>query len=134
MAPRVAPQIAGTPPTHCASCFGQHPDRVHVDYQAAYDGPVVEGGIIGENGEVLDRIAVTIDELVLCEECLRTGAELIGMTADDGTKAALIEANRTLSEKNAGLSAYVEQLKATIAANPDPPKPKAKTQTRKAAA
>jgi hypothetical protein len=38
------------PPTMCSACFGQYPDRNHVDFEAAWDGPV-----INSNGDALLR-------------------------------------------------------------------------------
>jgi hypothetical protein len=114
-------KVCEIPPPRCASCYGQYTDRKHVDLEASYDGPVVEGGIIGEDGERQDTIKVSIDELVLCELCLREAAGLIGMVDGDDSDDELRQRVQDLAERNAGLQAYVDQLEKTIAAKPEPP-------------
>lgn len=46
-------------PAYCASCFQQESVR-YVDFEAAYDGPVVPG----------TPVPIPVDDLVLCENCL----------------------------------------------------------------
>ena len=115
--------VTDTPPALCSSCFGQYPDRQHIDFEASWDGPVVEGGVAGEDGTVVSRIPVAIDELILCEECVREGARLLGMTDENsGELERLREQLRETREREAGLKAYVDQLEKTVAAKPAPTK------------
>lgn len=112
-------KVCDIPPPHCASCYGQYTDKVHVDLEASYDGPVIEGGIVGPDGEVVNKIPVSIDELVLCETCLIEAAALIGMKpAVDDFVADLRQRNQTQAEELLGLRAYVEQLEAAVAGKP----------------
>ena len=111
-------KVCDIPPPHCASCYGQYTDKVHVDLEASYDGPVIEGGIVGPDGEVVNKIPVSIDELVLCETCLIEAAALIGMRPVDGLIDELRQRNQTQAEEILGLKAYVQQLEATIAGKP----------------
>ncbi len=99
-------KIAEISPTHCSSCFGQYVDRRHVDFEAAWDGPVIHDGVMTDEG-VTNRIPVSIDELVICEECLTHGAKLLGLK--DGQE------NVRLLDSLAVLAADLEQAKAYIA-------------------
>lgn len=123
-------KVCDTPPPFCASCYGQYTDLRHVDLEASYDGPVIEGGVVGPDGEVVSKIPVSIDELILCETCLIEAASLIGMRPVDGLIDELRQRNQTQAEELLGLKAYVQQLEASIAARPEVKKP----QRRKAAA
>jgi hypothetical protein len=51
------------PPFVCSSCGCQHIDSRHVDFGAAWDGPVLEVP------ESTNKHAV--DDLIICERCLR---------------------------------------------------------------
>jgi hypothetical protein len=99
-------RLAETPPTHCSSCFGQYPERRHVDFQAAWDGPVIHDGVMTDDG-VTNRIPVSIDELVICEECLTHGAKLLGLKEG--------QENKRLLDSLAVLAAELEQAKSYIA-------------------
>lgn len=58
----------------CSNCFGQENVR-HVEFPAAFDGPVVnQMAVVFEQG--VD--AVSIDDLILCENCLKVAAKIIG--------------------------------------------------------
>jgi hypothetical protein len=65
--------LAEIPPTHCTSCFAQVPLKRHVDFSAYYDGPVF-GDI-----EIVGGGKVVIDDLILCEDCVKAAAQLIGL-------------------------------------------------------
>jgi hypothetical protein len=54
-------RIAHTPPVACASCFAQYPDKVHVDFESTWDGPVINN----------DGTNYSVDDLVICEDCMR---------------------------------------------------------------
>jgi hypothetical protein len=100
--------IAQPAPPHCSGCYQQKPQETHVDFGAAYDGPVVPAlaGSVGVVGH-------SIDELVLCSTCIRTAAALIGLH-DQGPLIAerdqLEAGNRTLRGELAGYRDYVERL------------------------
>jgi hypothetical protein len=107
-------RLAGTPPTRCSACFCQVPDRQHVDFGAAWDGPTFPGG-----DEVVGQVVTAIDDLIICEECLRAGAELLGLE-DPGDVArharGTEQENEELREKLGGAMAYIAQLEAAAAA------------------
>lgn len=111
-------RLAPTPPSHCSSCFGAYPQRRHVDFGASFDGPVLPSGLeaSGVNG-------VSIDDLIVCEDCLATAAREIGfgdvaaLTKQIEQQAAHAE---ELTERLAGAIAYYNKLETAIAAKPEP--------------
>lgn len=109
--------IAQPAPPHCSGCYQQKPQETHVDFGAAYDGPVVPAlaGTVGVVGH-------SIDELVLCATCIRTAAALIGLT-DEGPLIAerdqLEAGNQSLRAELAGYRDYMERLEGAISVRPD---------------
>lgn len=103
-------RLAEVGPTYCSSCFAQNPDKQHVDFGAYYDGPVLDGAKQSQ-----------IDDLILCEDCLREAAGLIpGPSAADKERMdRVVEENETLKLANAGQAAYIERLEAAIAVRPE---------------
>lgn len=57
-------------PAYCSSCFQQKPQERHIDFEAYWDGPVIDGSV-----------KVAIDDLVLCAKCVEDAAKLLGYTA-----------------------------------------------------
>lgn len=78
-------KIAPTAPSHCACCFQAGSDKRYVDFEAAYDGPVIPG----------TPEPVPVDDLVLCEDCLETAFALLdpqGQTGEIGRLSGLLDA------------------------------------------
>jgi hypothetical protein len=112
-------KFAETPPAMCSGCFGQYPDRQHIDFESSWDGPVVEGGAMGENGQVISRIPVSIDELILCEDCVREGASLLGLSEENTAKLDQLRAEIIdLKARNKGLDTYVNKLEQAVRVRP----------------
>jgi hypothetical protein len=100
-------------PIHCSACFGQYPERRHIDFDAACDRGYGEG-----------PVPIAMDDLVLCEECVREGAQHLGMI--DGERwqtreAALVEENALLKESKEEAVAYAELMERTLAKRPSGP-------------
>lgn len=110
-------------PMFCASCGSQDPGARYVDFDAAWDGPVV-------NPE--DGIKMQIDDLVVCENCLKEASALVGLVDPDQTAETLARAQQDLiakEEKIAELQRYIDGLQTAISAKPggrQPAQPKAK--------
>jgi hypothetical protein len=108
--------IAEPAPPRCSACFQAKPQEAHVDFSASYDGPVVPAldGAAGVVGHM-------IDELILCSECIRTAAVLVGM-GDAGAVIAerdqLEAGNRELRSQLAGYKDYTDKLEAANQARP----------------
>lgn len=76
-------KLAETAPPYCASCFGRNEGR-HVDFEAAYDGPVIPGAPAN----------VTIDDLIICEDCLVEAFDILdpqGLKETIAELAAMVE-------------------------------------------
>lgn len=76
-----------TMPTHCCACFGQYSDLRYVDFDAAIDRgygdtpgsePMSDAGrptrMYGDSTRL-----IPMDHLVMCENCIKEGAELVEM-------------------------------------------------------
>lgn len=70
-------RIASPNPACCAACYGSNPGGRHVDFGAATDGPVV----VNDDGTVRTWTGGTmsVEDIVLCEACVRAGAELLAL-------------------------------------------------------
>lgn len=97
-------RLAETPPAMCSACFGQYPQRRHIDFGASWDGPVLDGAH-----------RVSIDELVICEKCLLIAAKLLGTSKVNTRELRRLEAVvQDQQDKIARLGEYAESLKATL--------------------
>jgi len=62
-------KIALSPPAVCAACHSAKPHSRHIDYEAVIEGPVLrDAGAL-----------VTIDDLIICEDCIREAAQLLAI-------------------------------------------------------
>lgn len=101
----------GTP--YCVSCYLQQPEVRHVDFAAAFDGPMVAEG----------ATKVSIDDLIVCETCLRDAVKLLGITGDveevqDELRLER-QQNMELRERVNGLVDYNGKLEQAVAAKED---------------
>lgn len=110
-------------PMFCASCGSQDPEARYVDFDAAWDGPVVNPD---------DDIKMQIDDLVICENCLVEASRLVGLVEPDQTAETLARAQQDLiakEDKIKELQGYIGRLEAALSAKPggrQPAQPKAK--------
>lgn len=107
-------QIVKSAP-RCSACYDQKPKERHVDFNVAYEGPVIS---VAEQ-------PVPIDDLVICESCLIRAAKLIGLSDPYvlRERLAAAEAQRDAAEEQlAAQVAYARRLEGTIAAKPEPKK------------
>jgi hypothetical protein len=63
-------RLAHVTPPACSGCFQQKLTKRHVDFDVAYDGPSMMNPQGGHQ---------PIDDLILCEDCLRTAGVLVGL-------------------------------------------------------
>lgn len=116
-------RLTETAPAACSCCYQAKPDQPHVDFEVAYDGPTIPGQVIQGDGDVTNGVPVVIDDLILCEQCLRSAAGLVGMVNPDETQAELEqlrESNRLLTEKLRGQEDYTSKLQTALGAKPEP--------------
>lgn len=112
-------RIAETPPVRCSGCYGQYPDRVHVDFETAWDGPVFREAVATGDGGVQQTLTVSIDELVLCDRCIRAAAALVNGVKPDPSAQRIAELERQLRrerEAAAGKDDYIRKLENAVAA------------------
>jgi hypothetical protein len=115
LAPADKIHLAETPPVVCSSCFGQYTDRRHVDFGAAWDGPMVPPDQSVAGGKM-----VSVDDLVICEECLRFAATLIGMGDVQERDDRIDRLNERLTDTGQRLGKALDALEKTkvaLAAN-----------------
>ena len=101
-------RIAYSNPPVCLACGGAKPHVRHVDFQAAYDGPTFR-----EEGAV-----VTVDDLMICEDCVREAAELLAVDPQPMRELEL-ERDRALSAAD-GWREYALSLEETYGRRPEP--------------
>jgi hypothetical protein len=70
-------------PIFCSACFNSQDVR-HIDFDAASDRGYGK----------TEAIEVAMDDLILCENCVKNGAELLGMTDDAALKARVTQLER----------------------------------------
>lgn len=83
-------------PAFCAACYQADPLR-YVDFEAAYDGPVIPGS----------PAHIAIDDLVICENCLNTAFNLLDPQGKDETIAELL---RIVKDQQAEIAAKDKML------------------------
>jgi hypothetical protein len=120
-------RIAEPSPAHCSSCFSAKPTQAHVDFGAAWDGPVIGEGVTMH----------VIDDLIICSDCLVRAGTLIGLgdvTAITAELRRAEEENDRLMESLAALRSHVQALEEVLNGRPnellDPPKKPAKKLSR----
>jgi hypothetical protein len=124
-------RLAETNPAHCSACFQGKPQSRHIDFGAAWDGPVIPGEGVVQH---------VIDDLIICEACLRDAGRQLGLGDVDKVTEELRNAEREndrLMENVRGLKAYAANLENARDSRPnellDPPKAKSKPRARQAA-
>ena len=95
-------KIATRKPPACASCFQQVAER-YVDFESAYDGPVLPG----------KAGPVPIDDLVICEKCLESAFALIDPQGLKETIGELETVTKDLIEENEAKDRIIQGLRST---------------------
>lgn len=95
---------ASFPPAYCAGCYQQKPEKRHIDFDAAFDGPSFEVPEVGPG------IRMQIDDLVLCEDCVTNAGKLLGLVNADDLK----EENQELGEALEHANDTIEEMRETI--------------------
>lgn len=101
-------KLASSPPAVCAACHLAKPQARHVDFEAAIEGPVLrdEGAL------------VTIDDLIVCEDCVREAAQLLAV---DPQPMRDLELERDHERAQAaGWREYALSLEETYGRRPEP--------------
>lgn len=91
-------------PAYCSSCFQAKPGMRHVDFEAYYDGPIIES----------KNFKQPIDDLIICEDCLKVAGELVDLSEH----AKLLRERNELKQEVQALRKYridAEEKFATLA-------------------
>lgn len=87
-------------PLYCSACSGQYPNRQHVDFDAECDRGYGDTLIQGQSqGEGSNAPRIQMDDLILCEQCIKEGARIIGMVDGDELRAEIESLKRALETK-----------------------------------
>jgi hypothetical protein len=101
----------------CVACLNAKPNVPHVDFEAAFDGPVIltEAGdhMVTPQGE-----RVQCEWLVLCEHCVRQAAEIAAITPQ--LQADLQREALEAKQLAIGWQAYAEGLEKQLGHRPTP--------------
>lgn len=102
---------ASRPPAYCAGCFQQKPETRHIDFEAFFDGPVMNMPEVGPG------IKVAIDDLVLCEDCVTNAAKMLGWVEGKAIKQENDELGEALEMANAHIEDLLETVEGLREAN-----------------
>lgn len=96
-------KLADRKPAYCAACFQQESVR-HVDFEAAFDGPVLDG----------ESHKVAIDDLILCENCLADAFRLLDPSGLRETISNLEEEKKALKADIAAKDKMIQGFRSTV--------------------
>lgn len=110
-------------PPCCSACYQPQPEKRHVDFSAFTDGPVtnvIPEGSLGVVGHV-------IDEIVLCEDCIKRAAKLLGLgdvtelqTQLEAAEASNDALHEQLAAQREGVTVALDTLKGRLAGQGPP--------------
>ena len=112
------PRIAARVPVACTGCHGQYPDRVHVDFNSAFEGPVIDSA---------NPRTTRIDWLVLCEDCVRTAHRVLPNDERDDEIERLNRQVAQLRQRAEEAETYADSLEDTLEKRPAARQAKPKT-------
>lgn len=92
-----------------------------MDFEAAWDGPIANAVEVITSGVT----PVQVDDLIVCENCLREAFNLLDFDDKRSMVAQIILDKAKLEDENSMLKAHVEQLEQALITAP----PRAKAQT-----
>lgn len=98
-------KLANPNPSHCSACFNQQPDKKHIDFEAAWDGPVLDSESL---------VKQVIDDLYICEDCLKGAYALIDPESEHALIDQLLEALQVARRREASLEALLEEILALV--------------------
>jgi hypothetical protein len=100
-------------PQRCSACSNQQPGIRHVDFDAACDR--------GYGNE--EAVKVAYDDLILCENCVKEGLQVLGIEDSKELKAELQDTKRKLEIKDKLLKQaqrYSDTMEEALGHRPDP--------------
>lgn len=122
MAVKNAAVLQAAMPIRCSACYGQYPERTYWDYEALCDrGFAPESqDEFNANGERTIK-AVSMDFLILCDECVKEGARAIGWVAQDDDAIARLTEELDIERKaRKQAQNYADRLEGAFEARAEP--------------
>lgn len=111
-------RLASPLPAYCSACFNSSPKLRYVDFDAAWDGPVVidpatSTAVIWPAG-----VASCNDDLYLCESCVAQATEILALKPElnDRQRREI----RRLQLENEHWREYASELERTLQERPEP--------------
>jgi hypothetical protein len=110
--------LTDIPPVCCSVCFNQDPQAIHIDMDAAYDGPVLDAS----------GTRHSVDDIVMCEKCVRAAVNLLPDSREKDEQIAQLLAQydqlleyvarvtKGLGQVQSALDLHLEPLKARMPA------------------
>lgn len=95
---------ATSPPPHCAGCYQTGPDKRYIDFEAAYDGPVIPGSPGPQ----------PVDDLILCEECLQAAFAILDPDGVQVENDRLLDVIDNLEKQDEAKDRMITRLEATL--------------------
>ncbi len=106
-------------PLYCSACSGQYPDRQYVDFDAecdrGYGDVLIQGRSEGESGN--SGSPIQMDWLILCDQCVKEGARIIGMIDGaplEAENAALKKRNEILEKRAEKADNYADRMEEAL--------------------
>lgn len=100
------PRLAARAPVACAACYGQYPDRAHIDFASA-----IEGGPVDSNPR-----SPRVSWVVICENCLRNAVKMLPDAVDIREQHEREVA--ALKERAEAAESYADDLEDTLSRRP----------------
>jgi hypothetical protein len=100
-------------PIYCSACFGQDPAARHIDFDAACDRGY---------GNTSNGYKVSMDDLILCEGCVRSAAVQLGMmdTEEFSEKTRSLERRLDAEKKRADKATeYADRMEEALEHRPE---------------
>lgn len=113
------PKLASRTPVACAGCYGQYPERAHVDFRSAIEGRQVDP---------TNPRSPHVDWVVLCENCISAGFRLLPEQRDrtDQLQRRIAQ----LEERCEQVENFASTLEDALARRPDADAPREPRESR----
>lgn len=111
-------RLADPKPGFCSSCFNSSPELRYVDFDAAWDGPVIIDPERGTAKIWPGGVPSSNDDLYLCESCVQRATEILGLKATLNARQG--REIRRLQLEAEHWRDYARELESTLAERPEP--------------
>lgn len=97
--------LTDIPPVCCSVCFQQKPDDIHIDMDAAYEGPILDS----------EGTRFSIDDIIICERCIRAAVGMLPESREQEQKTIdLLSQYDALLTYSVRLAAGIKELERAL--------------------